>query len=190
MPKKNLTIDQSPSILLPPPALAKGIPVRSNQLYLKPGLLESRVAESPDAFSRLGEGFKKLFVDTTTQSSQAAMVFGIKSNLTNGSPKPIVIPIAGYTGHKKGENAENLFGRCFRDVAIKSKIIERGGLQRMRNPYVIQRGKFTRNEEGMGSPAPENSGTIGDRPPMPGRYSDIRVFKGGNRSFGGATPTI
>lgn len=131
MSRKNINIDQqSPSVLLPPSTLPKGIPVRSNQLYLKPGIIESRVAESPEAFSRLGEGFKKLFVDTTTASSQATMAFGVKSHLTSGSPKPIVIPIAGYTGHKKGENAENLFGRCFRDVAIKSKIIERGGLQK------------------------------------------------------------
>jgi hypothetical protein len=50
--------------------------------------------------------------------------------------KPIVIPIAGYGGHRKGEKSENLFGKCFRDVSIKSKIIERGGLQR-RNQYVL-----------------------------------------------------
>ena len=49
----------------------------------------------------------------------------------SGSPsKPIVIPIAGYGGHRKGETSENIFGKCFRDVSIKSKIIERGGLQR------------------------------------------------------------
>jgi hypothetical protein len=63
------------------------------------------------------------------------MVLG--SKVSSGSPKPIVIPIAGYTGHRKGEASENLFGKCFRDVTIKSKIIERGGLQRQRNPYLI-----------------------------------------------------
>ena len=47
----------------------------------------------------------------------------------SGSPtKPVVIPIAGYTGHRKGETAENLFGKCFREVSLKSKVIERGGL--------------------------------------------------------------
>jgi hypothetical protein len=47
-----------------------------------------------------------------------------------------VIPIAGYGGHRKGETSENIFGKCFRDVSIKSKNIERGGLHR-RNQFVV-----------------------------------------------------
>ncbi len=52
------------------------------------------------------------------------------SRISASPSKPIVIPIAGYGGHRKGETSENIFGKCFRDVSIKSKIIERGGLQR------------------------------------------------------------
>ena len=61
------------------------------------------------------------------------------SRSPSGSPKPIVIPIAGYAGHRKGEVAENLFGKCFRDISIKSKIIERQ--ENRRNPFNIQRKK-------------------------------------------------
>jgi hypothetical protein len=112
---------------------------------LKPSLIESRVAESPDTFNKLGDGFKKLFMDNNASQMAAK---GIRSTKDiqpfaglpsqSGSPKPIVIPIAGYGGHRKGETSENLFGKCFRDVSIKSKIIERGGLQR-RNHYNIER---------------------------------------------------
>ena len=57
-----------------------------------------------------------------------SIIRGSSSIMGSGSPKTVVIPIAGYTGHRKGETAENLYGKCFRDVSIKSKIIERGGL--------------------------------------------------------------
>ena len=88
------------------------------------------------------------------------------------SPKPVVIPIAGYTGHRKGETAENLFGKCFRDVSLKSKIIERGGLQR-RNQYVmIDRQGNSRN----GAADEMRTGN-------PGHFTDIRVFNGGTRTF-------
>lgn len=112
---------------------------QGGRLFLKPSLIESRVAESPDTFNKLGEGFKKLFLDNN--ASQMVTRGGLSSQKLipppafaayagGGSPKPIVIPIAGYGGHRKGETSENLFGKCFRDVSIKSKIIERGALQR------------------------------------------------------------
>lgn len=94
-------------------------------------------------------------------------------SLGSGSPKPVVIPIAGYTGHRKGETAENLFGKCFRDVSLKSKIIERGGLQR-RNQYVLierqEKDNKSRNFEEI-------------RTGNPGHFTDIRVFNGGTRTF-------
>ena len=107
---------------------------------MKPSLIEGRVTNSPDTFNALGEGFKKIFLENTgslkaTAGINRAMdikapsaIRGKMSSLTAGSPKAIVIPIAGYTGHRKGETAENLYGKCFRDLSIKSKIIERGGL--------------------------------------------------------------
>jgi hypothetical protein len=135
------------------------------------------VTQSPDLFNKLGEGFKKLFIDN--QASQVSTM-GLQSakDLKNPSlhhsgqsspTKPIVIPIAGYGGHRKGETSENIFGKCFRDVSIKSKIIERGGLQR-RNQYAII--------ERSGSHGPYE-----DRSPQPGRYTDVRVFTGGTRTF-------
>lgn len=134
-------------MLLSASASAKGIPVRPFQQFVKPGLIESRVMDSPDTFNRLGEGFKRLFLDTSAASSQGAMAFGKHATFDGscpptigcGSPKPVVIPIAGYGGHRKGEASENLFGKCFREVTIKSKIIERGGLQKHRNHFLIQR---------------------------------------------------
>lgn len=107
---------------------------------MKPSLIEGRVTSSPDTFNALGEGFKKIFLENNgslkaTAGINRAMdvkgpsaIRGNMGSLTAGSPKAIVIPIAGYTGHRKGETAENLYGKCFRDLSIKSKIIERGGL--------------------------------------------------------------
>jgi hypothetical protein len=159
--------------------------------FVKPGLLESRVAESPETFNRLGEGFQRLFLETSVPSQNATAAFGAKLALTSGSPKPIVLPIAGYTGHRKGEASENLFGKCFRDVTIKSKIIERGGLQRQRNPYLIQRPKLSEAGNTITENAQSSNNMVqisaAERPPMPGRYTDTRVFKGGNRTFGTTT---
>jgi hypothetical protein len=109
---------------------------------LKPSLIESRVTDSPDTFNSLGDGFKRLFLDNHGSQQAQMGVLGAKDlkppmPLRNqlfigagaSSPtKPVVIPIAGYTGHRKGETAENLFGKCFREVSLKSKVIERGGL--------------------------------------------------------------
>lgn len=139
------------------------------------------MTETPDTFNSLGDGFKKLFLDNTASQQASMGIMGakdlkpplaIRSNITIGSssPKPIVIPIAGYTGHRKGETAENLFGKCFRDVSLKSKIIERGGLQR-RNQYVmIDRQGNSRNVDEI-------------RTGNPGHFTDIRVFNGGTRTF-------
>jgi hypothetical protein len=41
----------------------------------------------------------------------------------------IVIPISGYTGHRKGSKAENLFGKSYRNVTLESKRIERENSQ-------------------------------------------------------------
>lgn len=175
---------QSPSILLSSIKQNKGIQRGTPfQKFLKPSLIESRVTDSPDTFNSLGEGFKKLFLENTGSQQASMGIMGAKdlkpplplrNNMSIGSssPKPVVIPIAGYTGHRKGETAENLFGRCFRDVSLKSKIIERGGLQR-RNQYVMidRQGKdISRNGEEF-------------RTGNPGHFTDIRVFNGGTRTF-------
>ena len=133
---------------------------------MKPSLIESRLTESPDVFSKLGEGFKKLFIDNpasqmATRGIQSAKDIVQVSAFNSGqtSPtKPIVIPIAGYGGHRKGETSENIFGKCFRDVSIKSKIIERGGLQRRNQFVMIDR---------AGSQGPSRNNPYEDRSPKP-----------------------
>lgn len=123
--------------------------VSHNKHLVRPGLIESKITESPDTFAKLGEGFKKIFLDNTNASANASSTLKMYNTMDGrkaptvgvGSPKPVVIPIAGYAGHRKGEAAENLFGKAFREITIKSKIIERGGLQKQpRNPFMIQRG--------------------------------------------------
>jgi len=71
---------------------------------IKPSLIERRIADKAD-FTKISEGFKRVFVQEE-----------------NGS---IVIPIVGYTGHRKGSRAENIFGRNFREATIQSKRLER-----------------------------------------------------------------
>ena len=97
------------------------------------------------------------------------------SGLTSPT-KALVIPIAGYGGHRKGETSENIFGKCFRDVSIKSKIIERGGLQR-RNQFVVI------DRAGSQGPSRNIPNPYEDRSPKPGRFTDFRVFNGGTRTF-------
>jgi len=84
---------------------------------IKPRLLESGVV--PESFARLGEGFKRVFIGNDAQKLRVK--------------KPVVIATSGYTGHRKGERSENLFGKCFREVSLNSKAIERGALVRHRS---------------------------------------------------------
>jgi hypothetical protein len=61
----NLMGNQSPSLLL---SQKKKGDFMQPKHFLKPSLIESRVAESPDTFNQLGEGFKKLFLDNNASS--------------------------------------------------------------------------------------------------------------------------
>lgn len=76
------------------------------QAELKPKLLESKVVNQKSFFN-LSNGFQKVFVN--------------KDN----DDKKMAIPIAGYSGHQRGDKAQNYFGRTFRDSAIQSKRLER-----------------------------------------------------------------
>ena len=151
---------------------------------MKPSLIEGRLTDSPETFNQLGEGFKRLFIENPS-SQMASMGMSAIKDINNPSPfsrilgqgspnKPIVIPIAGYGGHRKGETSENIFGKCFRDVSIKSKIIERGGLQRRNQFVMIDR---------SGSQGLSRNNPYEDRTVNPGRYTDVRVFNGGTRTF-------
>jgi len=65
---------------------------------IKPRLLESGLAQNK-TFLKLSGGFKNVF----------------SSDLKD---RKMVIPICGYSGHRRGESAQNFFGKSFRDVSI------------------------------------------------------------------------
>ncbi len=41
----------------------QGAAEQEGRIFVKPGMIERRVTDSPDVYNRLGEGFKKLFID-------------------------------------------------------------------------------------------------------------------------------
>ena len=73
--------------------------------HVKPRLIESGVHESP-AFSKLSEGFKRLFS-------------------ADGRDRKMVIPISGYGGHRRGDRSQNFFGKTQREISIQSKRFQR-----------------------------------------------------------------
>lgn len=79
--------------------------VNPEEAELKPKLLESKVVNHTKFFS-LSNGFQKAFAN-------------------DDKDKQMSIPIAGYSGHQRGDKAQNYFGRTFRDSAIQSKRLER-----------------------------------------------------------------
>lgn len=58
-------------------------------------------------YQNLSEGFKTV-VDSNTDLTQ----------------KPIKIPVVGYTGHRPGNNAQNFYGKSFKECTMQSKWIE------------------------------------------------------------------
>ena len=82
-----------------------GVEVNAEEAELKPRLLESKVSTQKGFFS-LSNGFQKVFAN-------------------DEKDKKMSIPIAGYSGHQRGDKAQNYFGRTFRDSAIQSKRLER-----------------------------------------------------------------
>lgn len=72
-----------------------------NNIDVKPRLLESKVVEDKN-FLVLSDGFKRLFSNERED-------------------KNIILPIAGYGGHRRGDRSQNFFGRPFRDISIQSK---------------------------------------------------------------------
>lgn len=79
--------------------------VRPETSELKPKLLESKVVNQQNFFN-LSNGFQKVFAN-------------------DKKDQKISIPIAGYSGHQRGDKAQNYFGRTFRDSAIQSKRLAR-----------------------------------------------------------------
>lgn len=72
---------------------------------VKPRLLESRVTEDGN-FMKLSDGFRRVFANEKQD-------------------KKIVLPIAGYGGHRRGDRSQNFFGKPFREISIQSKRLQR-----------------------------------------------------------------
>lgn len=55
-----------------------------------------------EQFFNMSDGFKKIFP---------------------GDPqdKKMVLPIAGYGGHRRGDRSQNFFGKSFRETSLQSK---------------------------------------------------------------------
>ena len=72
---------------------------------VKPALLESRVSSSKN-FAIMSNGFQQVFTNDRTDVK-------------------MVIPVVGYGGHRRGDRAQNFFGKNFRETTIQSKYLER-----------------------------------------------------------------
>ena len=72
--------------------------VRGPMVEVKPRVLESRISQNKDFFD-LSDGFKRIF-----------------SN--DKKDKKMVIPIAGYGGHRRGDRSQNFFGKSFRESSL------------------------------------------------------------------------
>jgi hypothetical protein len=65
-------------------------------------LLENKLAEK-DEFMKLSDGFKRVFGNDKKDETS------------------LILPVVGYTGHRKGVKGENIFGKSFRNGTIQSK---------------------------------------------------------------------
>ena len=72
---------------------------------VKPKLLEGKLAASPD-FAALSDGFKKIFAQ-------------------DKSDVKMVVPIAGFGGHRRGDKSQNFFGKSFRENSLQSLKLQR-----------------------------------------------------------------
>jgi len=68
------------------------------EFNVKPKILESKVSTKNDFFN-LSNGFKQIF------------------SHDKGDEK-MVIPIAGYAGHRRGDRSQNFFGKSFRETSL------------------------------------------------------------------------
>lgn len=72
---------------------------------VKPKILESKISQHRDFFN-LSDGFKRIFA-------------------TDRKEQKMVIPIAGYGGHRRGDRSQNFFGKSFRETSLQSKKLQR-----------------------------------------------------------------
>lgn len=67
---------------------------------MRPRILQANFGDSLK-FQNLSSGFQKVFTKEEGRDEHA-----------------LKLPIAGYTGHCKGQKAENVFAKSYRDTAI------------------------------------------------------------------------
>ena len=72
----------------------------TNKVQIKPKVLERKLDGNQD-FEKLPENFKKLFTEDMRDQQMK-------------------IPVVGYGGHRKGETAENMYAKNYRDTAIQA----------------------------------------------------------------------
>lgn len=73
---------------------------------MKPLVLEKKIGDSQD-FMNMSVGFKKALVCDDRKDQK------------------MIIPISGYSGHRRGEKSQNFFGKSFREVSFQSKKLQR-----------------------------------------------------------------
>lgn len=65
--------------------------------------------------------------DLRATNSYQKLSGGFKSTIdknTDLTQKPVKLPVVGYTGHRPGNNAQNFFGKPFKECSMQSKWIE------------------------------------------------------------------
>lgn len=65
---------------------------------VKPKILESKISTREDFFN-LSDGFKRVFAKDKSDTK-------------------LVLPIAGYGGHRRGDRSQNFFGKSFRESSL------------------------------------------------------------------------
>jgi hypothetical protein len=73
---------------------------QAREIAVAPGLIEKGFATNSN-FYKLSDGFKRV---VTNDANERAMR----------------IPVVGYTGHRKGERAENIFAKNFRESSFEA----------------------------------------------------------------------
>lgn len=81
----------------------------SSQVDIQPKVLENKMADSQE-FYKLSDGFKRIFANDKKVSDSL-----------DDKDRKMIIPIAGYAGHKRGDRSQNFFGKSYRECAIQSK---------------------------------------------------------------------
>lgn len=73
---------------------------QAREVAVKPAVLEKGLAQNEN-FARLSNGFKRVFTEDCAD-------------------RAMKIPVVGYTGHRKGEVAENMFAKNFRESGFEA----------------------------------------------------------------------